>query len=294
MSAEAVRKYALVGFTLSREDAPWGDPEWAVAGCNNLHSQPGMEELWPKADFWYDLHDLGTINGSDLVDPGAKSTAAAHVKWLQEGHKPCFVMPNARQPDWPAAVDFPRDVILNWCQDMGFAGFRYFTNSVSWMIAHCIVECVSNDWHQGEGGEIALFGIDMAQQTEYGSQRPSCEYWLGVAEGLGIKVSVAERADMLKCAFMYGNEDGTDFAKKMHARVGEIQRRQREAEQMDQNLRQQLEQVVGMRNQLAGAMENQQYINNVWLQPEGTRKGGDDPYSTSATAAEQPKLQVVP
>ena len=292
MSATVKRKVALVGFTISREDAPYDDPEWAVAGCNNLHAQPGMDGLWQKCDAWYDLHDLGTITGDDIADPGQKAAAVAHLQWLREGHKPCFVMPNARQPDWSAAIPFPRDEILAWADAIGLAGQRYFTNSVSWMIAHCIWEHVNAGTDQGRGGEIALFGIDMAQTTEYGSQRPSCEYWLGIAEGLGIKVTVSERADLLKCAFLYGNEDGSEFTKKMRSRVSEIDKRMEEANNYAQHLRNELEKTVGMQNQLVGAKENQNYINSVWLQPEGTRKGGEDPYASTAT--EQPHLQVVP
>ncbi len=292
MSAEK-RKLALVGFTVSRDDAPWDDPEWAVAGCNNLWAQTGMADKWPKAESWYDLHDSGTITGKTVAEPQMKKAAEEHTQWLREGKMPCWVMPAARQPDWPTAKDFPRDKILAWAKDLGLAGPRYFTNSVSWMVAHAVYVSEVNGWSRN-GAEIGMWGIDMAQSGEYAAQRPSCEYWLGIAEGLGIKVTVADRADLLKCVFLYGSEDeGHEFSYKMKARQIELQGRAQEAGQQADQLRAQLEQVVGMQNQIAGALDDCNYVLGVWMQPEGTRKGQDDP-SIQASTASEPLLQAVP
>ena len=64
-------------------------------------------------------------------------------------------------------------------------------------------------------GQIGLWGVDMAQHgvkqghagwftSEYARQRPSVEYWLGVAEGMGIDVTVPDESDILKCSVIYG------------------------------------------------------------------------------------------
>ena len=283
MSAETKRKCALVGFTISRDDAPYDDPEWSVAGCNNLHAQPGMEELWPKCDGWYDLHDLGTVTGTDLLDVNQKQAAEVHTQWLREGHKPCFVMPAVRQPDWPSALDFPRDEILAWAQAQGIAGWRYFTNSVSWMIAHCLFVCVQNGWDRN-GGEIALYGIDMAQSSEYGSQRPSCEYWLGVAEGAGLTLTIPQRSDLLKCAFQYGVDAGAaDFMVKMRSRIAELEQKSNEANIQWEGLRSQMEQTRYMQHQFAGALEDARYVVGVWGQQAPNVRQGE-----VSTAAEPP------
>lgn len=271
--ANVARKVALVGFTKSREDAPYDDPEWTVAGCNNLHRQPGMEELWSKCDVWYDLHDLDTIR----QDP-------VHVEWLQAGHMPCFV--THPQPDWPQALPFPHQEILDWVKGHGLAGERYFTNSVSWMFAHAHMLLERAGFDQGRGGEIGAWGIDMAVDTEYESQRPSCEYFLGFAEGRGIKVTVSDRSDLLKCASLYGLEDSSPIVHKMRDREKELVGQIATIHQRRAEIDHEAQQLHTQEAHIYGALMDTRYYLGRWFQPVGTRQGGDDPYSTSPTEAQ--------
>lgn len=75
----------------------------------------------------------------------------------------------------------------------------YLTNSVSYMIAIAI--------HAGYE-EIGIYGVDMAQIAggEYSMQRASCEYYVGIAVGRGIKVTIPASADLLKTRMIYGFE----------------------------------------------------------------------------------------
>jgi alkanesulfonate monooxygenase SsuD/methylene tetrahydromethanopterin reductase-like flavin-dependent oxidoreductase (luciferase family) len=137
------------------------------------------------------------------------------------------------------------------------------------------------------GGTIGSWGIDMAQDTEYGSQRPSCEYWLGVAEGLGVRAFIAERADLLKCAFRYMDDDESEneFVAKFRHRTGEIQSMYEQATNQAEQFRSQLEQSRYQQHRVAGALENQMYWQTRWFQPEGTRKGQDDESMKAAEPA---------
>jgi len=56
--------------------------------------------------------------------------------------------------------------------------FRSFGSTISYMLAQAIHERVD---------EISLYGVGMCD--EYEGQRASATYWLGVANGLGIKTS---------------------------------------------------------------------------------------------------------
>jgi hypothetical protein len=55
--------------------------------------------------------------------------------------------------------------------------------------------------------ELGLYGVDMATGSEYGPQRPSCEWMLGIAAGLGIKITIPPEADLLKSRFLYGFQE---------------------------------------------------------------------------------------
>jgi len=57
----------------------------------------------------------------------------------------------------------------------------YFGNSVSFMIGYAI--------HQG-ATEIHLYGCNQLAGTDYYNGKPSIEYWLGYARGLGIQVKI--------------------------------------------------------------------------------------------------------
>jgi len=224
-------KVAIVGFTESRKDAPYDDPEWEVWGLNNLHLY-GM----PRMDRWFDLHDLDTVRKD-----------AAHVNWLKTTDVPVYMW--EPQEEWPTSKPFPKAEVL--------AAFRpYFTNSISWMVALALLEGFTT---------IGVWGVDMAQTTEYGGQRPSCEYFLGLAEGRGVEIVIAEQSDLLKTAALYGAEDNTALRRKLEARDEELKAKLSEAEAA-------IEQAMSVRYQLLGAIESNTYIKNVWTMPEIKRE----------------------
>lgn len=78
-------------------------------------------------------------------------------------------------------------------EEMGTKYFRSFGSTISYMLIQAIHERVD---------EIALYGVGMCD--EYEAQRPSAFYWLGVANGLGIKTrGLLEEV-------IYGLEDKTN------------------------------------------------------------------------------------
>ena len=60
-------------------------------------------------------------------------------------------------------------------------GRDYFTSSIAYMIAEAIRRGATT---------IGLWGVDLSDDTEYVDQRPCAEYWLGLAQGMGIEVYV--------------------------------------------------------------------------------------------------------
>jgi hypothetical protein len=273
------KKIALVGYTMSRADAPWGDPAWDDIGCNNLHIQ--IPEQWPQATGWHNLHRWKDI----VVDP-------AHVEWLQSTTVPVFMFPEAIAAaakdgyEFPTVVPFPYLEIIDTFSGR-LTGNRYFTNSIAWMIAFSIVRLVEAG--VDDTSEIALYGIDLAQQTEYVVERPCVEYWLAVAECSGIKVTVAPTADILKCAGLYGVDEGVaDLAVKLFGRRDELVKQLEERVAVHEELRSNMEVNRYHEHMIRGALENTNYIIQSWLQSPGdVRKGGADPYSTQAGEPEQ-------
>ena len=53
--------------------------------------------------------------------------------------------------------------------------------------------------------EIELYGVNQAGSHEYVEERPAVEYWLGIAVGMGVKVTInGKNSQLLKFKGMYG------------------------------------------------------------------------------------------
>ena len=134
-------------------------------------------------------------------------------------------------------------------EDMMTVFGPYFTNTVSWMTAIAIALGYK---------EIHIYGVDMAQNTEYGQQRPSCEYFIGWARGMGVNVVIPDTSDLLKSPFLYGYDDPSVMRKKLEGRLKELKERMG-------NVQQQRDQAQAGFFQLQGAIEDVQYWLTNWV-----------------------------
>ena len=167
-------RLAIVGYaTSSRDLAPFDDPEFDIAGLNQLY------RFIPRADVWFDIHINWESENVEKTD---------HRGWLTN----CGIPVVMSTPEWsiPTAVRFPLEPCIQIYAD-------YFTSSVSFMVAWGI--------HQGYK-EIALYGVDLIVGTEYEVQKCCVEAWLGVAHGRGIDVRLPANCSLLKHQWRYGYE----------------------------------------------------------------------------------------
>jgi hypothetical protein len=88
--------------------------------------------------------------------------------------------------------------------------------------------------------------------TEYGTQRPSCEYYVGIAVGMGIKVYIPPEADLLKAEFMYGfeGEKKLSFISKMESLITSMDQRRAIAMQNQAMSQRSLDQLIGRMEQM--------------------------------------------
>ena len=203
------KKLAIVGFAGTRDDAPYNDPEFEIWTVNNLY------RFVPRQDVIFELHTREQIDAEMVHGVDGKT----YVEELRAMKIPVYMQ--EAYPDIPSAVRYPIEEMVS-----AFGIPRknpnvkdaYFTNSISYMLALGI--------YQGFE-EIHVYGVDMAVGTEYNEQRPSCEYYVGIAVGRGIKVYLPTESDLLKTRFMYGYEEAklhawelkvADTLKLMHSR----------------------------------------------------------------------------
>jgi len=116
---------------------------------------------------------------------------------------------------------------------------------------------------------IGMYGVDMAQDhllaAEYSEQRPSCEYFLGIAEGLGIELHIPNGSDLLASSHLYGYEDSGRVIEKMGSRFQELGKNR---DQMAAQLQQIEQQVASLRDnmsQMTGAQQEVTYWRKNWM-----------------------------
>lgn len=211
-----MKSVAIVGKApASIPEAPFDDQTVEIWSLSDNYRQI------PRWDRWFELHDVDWHREQN----------PAHWDFLRADHgKPLYILHPHK--DLPHALVFPRDKIFSqFPADKFFQ--RYMTNSVSWFIALAIVEGFDH---------IGIYGVDMAQHEEYAHQRPSCEYWIGVANGLGVTVHIPGTSDLMKCNKLYGYETHSgEMYRKLRARdaelserIGQAEKAKAEAEQQTQ------------------------------------------------------------
>lgn len=235
------RKIAIVGKAPSSfRLAPFDDPEWEIWVLNDLAQQAG--DGISRWDRHFDLHDLHIHKN------------AAHFQeywqWMQEQTKPLYL--READPAVPAGVVYPFEEVLSQFRlildDRGKPYQKpYITNSISWMIALAL--------HEG-CDELGLYGVDMAQhgigvKSEYAAQRPSCELFVGIALGMGVKVTIPRASDLCKARRLYGVDDPGDFENKLRVRLEELKVRKDEAESSVEQSKQVGFQVIGALQEVA-------------------------------------------
>lgn len=236
------RKVAIVGYTMSQRQAPWDSPDWYVMGMNNMHTMV-QGTRW---DGWIDLHDRRTIE----ADP-------VHLAWLRELHPfPIYMLHPS--PEYPSSRPFPAAELVARFGD-------YFTNTVAWQVAWAITQV---EWATGDGAEIGIYGVDMAQGSEYAAQRPSCEYHIGIARGMGIDVTIPDTSDLLKTAAPYGSNAGQALRAKFEERSRELSERIAGVRREQAQLQAQQQQLLIAENQMLGAHEQANYFLGTWFPPE--------------------------
>lgn len=225
------KKVALVGKApASLGHVPYDDESWEIWGLSDNYRNM---KRW---DRWFELHDV----------EWHRENHPPHWEFLATDHgKPLYLL--GPSESIPHARIFPRDKVL---AEFG----RYFTNTVSYMIALAILEGYE---------EIGIYGVDMAQHEEYAHQRPSCEWMIGHAQGRGITVTIPDESDLLKTRKLYGYETHSgEMYRKLRARDRELKGRLDNAETQKYEAERQLQLALGGLNVLQQFVEKLNAGNN--------------------------------
>jgi len=175
VAKEQPKRVCILGTAETMGAAPFEDDGleiWAHAMC--INRKPTELKRW---DLMFEMHGRHKWIG--------------RVDELNRGGKPVIMQRHFEEV--PASEPYPLDEVLQTFP-------RYFTNSISQMVALAIIRGYR---------EIALFGVHLATASEYAYERPNLEYLLGHAEARGISLWIPEEAQILRANYLYGYEEQT-------------------------------------------------------------------------------------
>lgn len=159
------------------EDAPQG----LVYGINDAFLRT------PSVDVSFHMHDMEAF----LKDPKTNSSTKLCIEHaLANPEKEFYTI-----YEWskiPHSKAYPFEEIAEKFQT------NYFTSTIEYAIAYAL-------WKGCD--VINLYGINMTVKQEYVDQKPGCEFWIGVAKGMGVEVNLQhEYTSLLKTrnSLLYG------------------------------------------------------------------------------------------
>jgi|TARA_Y100000296_G_C5025742_1_gene182166 hypothetical protein len=170
---------------------------WAMNLCHRF-IQPG------KATRWFQMHprDWNKNNGNPV---GHFGRPMDHEEFLQSCGIPVYMQEADSQI--PTSVRYPLEEITKKWRP-------YFTSTVPYMIALALHEGVD---------EIGLLGIYLNTSMEYQAHRPCVEYWLGVADGMGVQIWMPEDTSIAEAPlYAYTPQERTDPADGLTLKTVEV------------------------------------------------------------------------
>lgn len=216
---------AICGTAESLAYAPYKDKDIDLWGVANIATRPCVT----RADRLFEMH--------------TKDRWVTKIDWMNkfaEKHN-CDIYMQEKFPEIPKSVKFPLAEL-----DKHFR--RYYTNSISYQLALAIIEGYGN---------IQLFGVHFATNSEYEYERPSLEYYLGIAEAMGISVYIPSGCEILKPKRLYGYENPV----MLHV----VRERMKGMQERKNTAFEQMENARDVYNQYSGALDFAEYLKKMIL-----------------------------
>ena len=191
---------AIVGFTDHRVEAFKLDRNrFAIFGLNEMWRYHHPENF----DCWFEIHDYdGSVE--NFAKPQKEGGDPEHIQAMAkmaEIGMPVFMQ--SHHKEIPSSVPFPKAFVE---ADLPDGLGLYKTSCPAWELGLALALGFE---------EIHMYGIDMAQETEYAEQRNCVEFLLGIAVGRDVKIYVPKTSDILCCwgQYAYGNQGDVIAAK---------------------------------------------------------------------------------
>ncbi len=173
-----MKKLAIVGtHPATRALAPFDNSEYEIWVFNEAPQDVSWCKRWDVA---FQMHKPEWYMRTDNY------SNPEHWPWLQELHNGKAIYMQEIDDLVPASRPYPLADII---RDTPGGHRRIFGSSPAQALALAL--------HLGYK-EIGVWGVELSSNTEYGRQLPSWMYWVGVADGMGVKLEINSGQDHFK------------------------------------------------------------------------------------------------
>jgi hypothetical protein len=167
-------KIAIVGTAESSVHlAPFDDRSWTIWGLSGRSSLK-------RADLVFEMHEPA------LWGPG-------EIAALKKNEAP--IVMREKHPQIENSRAYPFEAVESFFAQFGKADL--WTSTIAYMLAMAVAEL-------DRDGTIGIFGVDMLLDSEYGYQRPTLEYLIGIGRARGVEIVVPDQSALLKSRIVYG------------------------------------------------------------------------------------------
>lgn len=183
-------KIAICGtepITLSQ--APFSDPTWQIWGMAHRRNH------YKRSDVLFEMH-----RRDNWVD---NPEFEGYLEWLDDEDRAVEVWTRWYN-DYPQCEEYLIEEAID------LMGREYFTSSFSYILAAAIGM---------NPEEIGIYGMHLTADDEYSYQKPNAEYLIGLAQGKGIKITIAKGSALLNSHYVYG--DGKPMTNPLTAQYEE-------------------------------------------------------------------------
>lgn len=197
------RVIAIAGFAPDSRDLVNNEPNTTeIWGMNNAY-----HFLKRKAKVWFQIHPPDWNTGKPGLEKGEYGREKGHVEWLSKFDGPVYMQ--APEPRVPNCTVLPLEEIK------AHFGKLYLTSSMAYMMALLVMQ-----HDRGEKVEsVHVWGINLTTNAEYFEQKACLEYWLGMAEGRGIAVTLPPVTALMRGRLYAHVADANDMLAMTKSRV---------------------------------------------------------------------------
>ena len=224
------------------------DESWEIWACS-----PGSFGVLPRFTRFFELHRW---------EPGKPWFSPEYCQFLREFKGPVYT--GGPIPEITNHVVYPLERV-----EAEFSSY-FLSSSLSLMMALAILEI--EDYrkaypeHDQNGDIIGFWGVDMAANEEWESQRPGCHHFVLEALRRGIGVYVPPESDLLRPLPVYGISEWDHEYIKLTARARELNERANRAAQT-------AAQAKGEETYIRGAIDDLTYMVKTWTSKHGLPAG---------------------